>query len=116
MQTQSIAVCTGDRSLGDILTRLLGPLAPGGAKQVASLEELQPQDLLVASTSRCSTAECAALSQNGIPVIVLAALPSTFESQAFTTAGAVGYLHMGGDSAPLKELVQGAVARSRATV
>lgn len=72
----------------------------------AAVGESKAPAVLVASTSECSPAECSGLTQGRRDVVIIAAVPSAFQEQAYLEAGAAGYVPMSIDVGPLVELLQ----------
>lgn len=96
---------------------LRGRLAAATGREVEIIPDLptglKAPGVLVTSTTQCSPAECAGISETGHQVIVLAAVPSAFQKQLYESAGAVAYLPMSLDLAPLIEAIGEVEATSR---
>lgn len=61
--------------------------------------------ILVTSTTQCSPVECHGVVEEGTQVIVLAAVPSSFQKGLYEKAGASAYLPMTLDLEPLLEAI-----------
>lgn len=101
-----IHVVVGVPSLAATLAQVLAD-ATGRAVGIHPVVGNSPAPaVLVAATSECSPDECFGLKQDNRDVIILAAVPSPFQEQAYLKAGAAGYLPMSIDVGPLVELLR----------
>lgn len=101
MPHRPIRIVASDRSLAEQLRVRLEAVLDRAVTVLQSITETCPPAVVVATTSECSADECAGLTQAGVDVVVLAALPSTFQENSYRQAGARHYLPMSLDIAPL---------------
>ena len=98
-------VLTSDIALAEQLCARLGDTLGRAVTILRAANETTPREIVVTTTSACSPDECAGLTQSGVLVVVLAALPSNFQEQNYRSAGAADYLPMTLDIGPLSEAV-----------
>ncbi len=98
-----IRVHTGDHSLAHQLSSRLGSVLGRAVTVLCSLRDTLAPSILVTTTSQCSADECAGLAESGVSVVILAALPSSFQEQSYLSAGAAHYLPMNLDIEPLAD-------------
>ena len=101
MPHRPIRIVTSDRSLAEQLRVRLEAVLERAVTVLQSITETTPPAVVVTTTSECSADECAGLTQSGVDVVVLAALPSSFQETTYREAGAAHYLPMSLDIAPL---------------
>ena len=101
MPHRPIRIVTSDLSLAEQLRVRLDSVLDHAVTVLHSITETTPPAVVVTTTSACSADECAGLTQSGVDVVVLAALPSTFQEDTYRQAGAAHYLPMSMDIAPL---------------
>lgn len=101
-----VRILTSDASLAEQLRARLELVLGCCVTVLNGLWETAPREIVVTTTTECSPDECAGLTQSGVAVIVLAALPSNFQERSYREAGAADYLAMNLDMGPLAGAVQ----------
>ncbi|MEO8540381.1 MAG: hypothetical protein ABI577_11625, partial [bacterium] len=100
-----VHIMAGEHALAEGLKTRLTAVLARDIDTVPDLASTTPRGILVTTTSHCSPDECAGLAHAGIAVIVLAALPSSFQERAYRGAGAIAYLEMSIDVGPLTHVL-----------
>ncbi len=100
-----MSILCSDAGLAEQLRARLEHALGRAVRVLKGLCESNPHEVVITTTSACSPDECAGLSQSGNAVVVLAALPSSFQEQHYRKAGAAHYLAMSLDIAPLAAAV-----------
>lgn len=101
-----VRILTSDMSLAEQLRARLELLLGCGVTILQGIGETAPQEIVVTTTTECSPDECAGLTQSGVAVVVLAALPSNYQERSYREAGAADYLAMSLDMGPLAGALQ----------
>lgn len=109
-----IHVLAGDESLSQHLCVRLQSILGQTVGILHAVTEIVAPGIVVTTTSECSPDECAGLTHSGVDVIVLAALPSSFQEESYRNAGASHYLPMNLDIEPLTLALLGLTRRSGA--
>jgi hypothetical protein len=104
--TRSFALLVGN-SLGPSLSRRLAMELGVEIPLIESTQTVPLDTILVAATSECSPGECAGLRLDGRDVVIIAAVPGTFQKAQYESAGARAYLPMAIDLGPLVETLRG---------
>lgn len=111
MGTRVVHVVTGDGLLRRALVAHLRQephfaLAVDGGQD----EVVRPSEVVISTTTECPTARCQELTDEGVSVIVLAAIPKPEERARYRSAGARAYIPMTADGLSLVAQIRAAVS------
>lgn len=111
MGTRVVHVVTGDRLLRRALLAHLGqePLFELPPEN-GSADEALPEEVIVSTTTDCPSNVCQELTERGLKVVVLAALPKPEEGERYASAGARAYIPMTADGISLVQKIREAVS------
>ncbi len=86
---------------------LRGTTVPG------TIADVEPGDVVVATTQDASLEECQSLADRGVGVVILASRTSDVERQRYLAAGAYRFLEMTADATALTSAVDAAIAETQ---
>ena len=104
----TIHLAVSDGSLRRALVSRLVPILGNGIFADAPPVQgtMSAGDVVVSPACDLTTEDCALLAKRGVHVIILAPLPRPSEEKQYERAGAVSYLPMAVDTAPLVRAIE----------
>ena len=113
MKHEGIALLVRDVGLANALRRCLQDVIDAPSVTLDRMVELPPSTVILTTTSDCPPSVCGGLTERGLRIVVLAALPNDAQAKHYERIGAIAYVPMEVSAESLRHLVSGFLSAPR---